>query len=111
MRRRRNRSFQFLNVHTDPLLPTHTPGPGRQLLDIHAHHLLLRGRRAAPRRTRSTLFGVAFEEFLNFPLVYVCADEAQDFDGDERGCDVGNEEADAGPKGWVDEEGAHVFEC
>jgi hypothetical protein len=57
------------------------------------------------------LFGVAFEEFLNFPLVYVCADEAQDFDGDERGCDVGNEEADAGPKGWVDEEGAHVFEC
>lgn len=54
----------------------------------------------------SSLFGVRFEEFLDFPLVRICAYKAQDFDGNERGGDEGDEEADAGPEGRVDKEGA-----
>lgn len=56
-------------------------------------------------RRAGSLFRVGFQELFDFALVDVCVDEAQDFEDQEGGCDVGDEEADAGPEGGVDDEG------
>lgn len=51
------------------------------------------------------LLGVAFEEFLDIPLIGIRIYEAQDLEDEKGCCDVGDQEADAGPEGGVDEEG------
>lgn len=80
---------------------------GFQRVDIHADFFLLTSR-SPPLWTRRSvsLFRITFQKLLDIALIHVCVHEAQDFEGDERCDDVGDEEADAGPEVGVEEEGA-----
>jgi hypothetical protein len=111
-RRRRCAASQFLSLRraARTLLwrdcSTHGTHGALERLDAHADQLLLRICHDFPASGRlSARCIVLCEPLLQVALIRVRVDEAENFERDERGGDVGQQEADAGPEGGVDEEG------